>query len=606
MDFIKRNIINGIMVCIIIAGGNKVDYSLEKLIENFKKHEGYYKSKANKYNEHATRVEYIDPFLKLLGWDIENTKGVKPNRREVIPENYSSRGNRPDYTVTLSGVSKFFIEAKKPSVDIKKEMEPALQSRRYGYSAKHYITVLTNFEYILIYDATIIPKEDDNPRVALLAEFKYTDYIDRWEEICSLISRKTVFSGNYDKKHQSFIEGRKTKTVDEYFLEQINNWRLKLANYLYKKDKNKFTIEQINDIVQKFINQIIFLRICEDRNLPLYHKLKDTIEDRSIIKERLVELLQAADKKYNSGLFDNNNEILVDLSNGIILEIIEGLYYPQSPFIFRVIEENVLGEIYELFLSEKLTLENNEIMLVKVKKSKVDKPENRDIVSTPQEVVNFMVEKTLSQQLKDKSPEEILDMNFADIACGSGIFLVEVYKYLIEYFKEWYIKNEKISSLFEGENNVYYLPYDIKKDILVSCIYGIDIDHNAIEVSQFSLLLKLLEDETVPSLDGKDKLLPKLDKNVTQGNSLVDYSHVDVTNISSEELYSISPFNWGFINVEKFDLILGNPPYVHTEDMRAFLPKPEFKVYKNHYISSYKQFDKYYIFLERALSLLKP
>src|SRR5699024_11738408 len=100
------------------------------------------------------------------------------------------------------------------------------------------------------------------------------------------------------------------KIDDEYFLEQINNWRIKLANYPYKKDKNKFTIEQINDIVQKFINQIIFLRICEDRNLPLYHKLKDTIEDRSIIKERLVELLQAADKKYNSGLFDNNNEIL--------------------------------------------------------------------------------------------------------------------------------------------------------------------------------------------------------------------------------------------------------------------------------------------------------
>ena len=579
---------------------------LNILVDNFERHKNFYSSNAENYNEHSTRVEYIDPLLKLLGWDVENINGVRPNRREVIPENYSNRGHRPDYTMTLSGVNKFFIEAKKPSVKIQDDKESVLQARRYGYSAKHFITVLTNFEYLLIYDATIIPKENDEPHVALLAKFKYTDYVDKWEDIKSFLSRETIYSGLYEKTHHNLLDARDRKTVDKYFLEQINDWRLKLSNLLYQSNPSKYSIEKINDIVQKFINQIIFLRICEDRNLPLYHNLQETLEDENVIKEKLLNLLEHADTKYNSGLFDDENEIIIDLSNDVIMDIIKSLYYPQSPFIFRVIDANILGEIYELFLSEKLDVENNEIVLKRVKKTKDNKPENRDVVSTPQEVVKFMVDNTLSKHLANKSPDEILNMSFADIACGSGVFLVEIYKYLIEYIKEWYWENNMVSYLFEGENSEYHLSYEMKKRILVSCIYGIDIDSNAVEAAQFNLLLSLLENETIPSLDGKNRLLPVLDQNITVGNSLVDYTHIDITSLSGNELYSISPFDWNTISSQKFDVILGNPPYVHTQDMRAFLPKKEFKIYKDYYVSSHKQFDKYYIFLERALTLLKP
>lgn len=89
---------------------------LKLLVSHFDTHIGAYKDTKNNYNEHSCRVEYIDPLLKILGWDVENSKGVAPQYREVIAENYSSKTDRPDYSMTLRGVTKFFVEAKKPGL----------------------------------------------------------------------------------------------------------------------------------------------------------------------------------------------------------------------------------------------------------------------------------------------------------------------------------------------------------------------------------------------------------------------------------------------------------------------------------------------------------
>lgn len=139
---------------------------LKLLVSHFGTHIMAYKDTKSNYNEHSCRVEYIDPLLKILGWDVENSKGVAPQYREVIAENYSSKTDRPDYSMTLRGVTKFFVEAKKPFVDISKQSGPALQARKYGWNANHKISVLTNFEYLVIYDTTAVPQETDNCSVA--------------------------------------------------------------------------------------------------------------------------------------------------------------------------------------------------------------------------------------------------------------------------------------------------------------------------------------------------------------------------------------------------------------------------------------------------------
>ena len=574
---------------------------LKDLVTRFDNNIAAYKDAKNAYNEHSCRIEYIDPFLQLLGWDVPNRAGLAPQYREVIAENYSNKTDRPDYSLTLRGVTKLFVEAKKPSVDINTEADPAIQARKYGWNAKHKVSVLTNFEYFIIYDTTSVPKETDDCRVSRYRCYYYKDYLDKFDEIFQLVSKESVYSGEFDEFFNEAFkgEGSLKQQVDNLFLKQINDWRVKLSNELYSKGNQYTSLDTLNDVVQEFINQIVFLRICEDRNLPLYHKLNETISDKDALHTKLEELFREADKRYNSGMFSGDN-IIFDLNNNVIVEMIKGLYYPQSPYMFNIIEPNMLGKIYELFLTEQLILLDNGMIGLAKKKDCA----NRSVVTTPTEIVKYMVEKSLSNVCKGKSPAEICNLRIADIACGSGVYLEEAFQYLQAYCVEWYLANEK-DHLIEIGNGKYKLPLDEKKQILCSCIFGIDIDIHAVEVAKFSLLIKLIENETEPSVRDTTPILPELSSNILHGNALVGNQELAGKRYSTDTILSIVPYDWNEMPADGFDVILGNPPYVTTEDMHQLLSDAEFNIYKSKYQSSHKQFDKYFIFLERALQKVK-
>jgi len=570
---------------------------LEKLVKTFSDNFSYYKQPKNNYNEQTTRDDFITPFLCVLGWDVSNSQGLPPQYKEVIPEKYSTKKDRPDYSLTLKGVAKLFVEVKKPAIEIQLLKEPAFQARRYGWNADHKIVILTNFEFLLIYDATIIPSDTDNVNTALYKKYNFKEYVEKFDEIRNLISKETVYSGKFDEifSDEVFSENRHTQKVDVHFLSQINNWRLKISNYLYPSlpnNNDEDFIAVLNDKVQSFINQIIFLRICEDRNLPLYHKLLETTHD----KNALIKLLKESDKRYNSGLFEDCS-IYYDLDENLINEIIEELYYPKTPYLFNIIEPNLLGKIYEQFLTKKLVVESGKIILT-TKKDYAD----RSIVSTPIEIVKYIVERTLKPLCENKKPDEILKLKIADIACGSGIFLEEAFDYLVKYCESWYEKNDT-SYLLELSSDYRQLPLQDKKNILLSCLYGIDLDVHAVEVTKFSLLIKLIENETEPSVFNISPILPNLDKNIKFGNSLVEPEKLDKNRLSDFEYLLISPFSWEKINNgNKFSAIIGNPPYVKTEDMHKLLSPKEFKYYLKNYSLPNKQFDKYFIFIEQAIN----
>lgn len=574
--------------------------NLQKLVNHFGENLFFYKDVSTAYNEHSCRIEYIDPLLSCLGWDVSNSNCAAPQYREVIAENYSNKSDRPDYTMTLRGVAKFFVEAKKPSVDISKAVAPAFQTRKYGWNANHRIAVLTNFEYLAIYDTCYLPKETDNSSVARYRIYHYTEYIDKFDEISKLISRASVYSGDFDAFLDSHFpaSGEQKQQVDSLFLSQINGWRIALSNELYNKGGRYSSLEVLNDVVQDFINQIVFLRICEDKNLPLYQNLKDTIADVTQIKAKLEELFRAADRRYNSGMF-SGDDIIFDLSCDVITDMIEGLYYPQSPYLFNIIEPNLLGKIYEIFLTQQLILLPDGTIGLAPKKDCV----NRSVVTTPTEIVKYMVDKTLHRVCHGKSPKDILRLRIADIACGSGIFLEEAFDFLQNYCIQWYIENGQTNHLVKIGHDLYKLPIEEKKEILCACIFGIDIDIHAVEVAKFSLLIKLIEDETAPSVVAVVPILPDLTNNIFFGNSLVGTAELNGISYSANQLIEISPFNWEQINNGNgFDVIIGNPPYVNTEGMHALLPAAEMEVYKKKYVTSHKQFDKYFIFMERALA----
>jgi len=127
-------------------------------------------------------------------------------------------------------------------------------------------------------------------------------------------------------------------------------------------------------------------------------------------------------------------------------------------------------------------------------------------------------------------------------------------------------------------------------------IFGVDKDYNAVEATKFGLLLKLLEDENVDSTNASKPVLPDLDNNIFFGNSLLNPKQVT----TKKNQVIINPFD--FLKL-KFDVILGNPPYMKSEDMKNITPL-ELPLYKTNFISAYKQFDKYFLFIEQGMNLL--
>src|SRR5579863_8796334 len=140
------------------------------LVDRFALHKDSYK--AASYNETQLRREFIDPLFKALGWDIDNEKGYAEAYKDVVHEDAIKIGGStkaPDYVFRTGGTRKFFLEAKRPSVNIKEDISSAYQLRRYAWSAKLPLSILTDFEELAIYDCRVKPEEDDKASTARVA-----------------------------------------------------------------------------------------------------------------------------------------------------------------------------------------------------------------------------------------------------------------------------------------------------------------------------------------------------------------------------------------------------------------------------------------------------
>lgn len=561
---------------------------LHKLIEKYESNRDHYITPE--YNEAQLRTDFLNPFLKLLGWDIANEKGKSTNEREVLVEEplkaeVKANTKKPDYTFRLFAERKYFLEAKKPNIKIETDSEPAKQIRRYGFTAKLKISVLSNFEYLAIYDCSQKINDSDTITKSRVKLYHYKEYEKAFDELKKIIGRASVYSGDFDTQWKHIEDQLKLFSVDSLFLKQINEWRLILGNEIYNH-KSGLSNEELNDVTQSYINSIIFLRVCEDRYLEDYKTLLNFADAKDF--QALIEKLYQADKKYNAGLFKHTfAEEIINNNNSAFWKIIKQLYYPENTYSFAVFASDILGNIYEIFLGEQLAIESGRVILVK-------KPENidRDIITTPSYIIQAILRNTVLEYCKGKTDKQILESSFADIACGSGSFLLETYQLINDVLIDYYLKKSP-EKLIQTAVGTYKLPFPIKRKILENCIYGVDKDYNAVEACKFGLLLKLLEEEnnsTIPT-----PALPDLSSNIHFGNSLIDSSLT-----SADNQQAINPFDFGD---NKFDVIVGNPPYLATEHMKQLTPL-ELPLYKRYYSSAFKQFDKYFLFIERAFSLL--
>jgi len=446
------------------------------------------------YNETQLRNDFIDPLLKCFGWDVDNNKGKTQFLRDVIQEEYievedETNKKNPDYTLRINGTRKLFVEVKKPSVDILISAKAAFQTRRYGWNANLRISILTNFENLVIYDCRFKPDISENEQVARVRIFNFEEYIEAIDEIRQLISFDAANTGQLDDLFS--IYERKGERFDDYFLKQIEDWRNKLAITAIEKNES-LDDEDINFLIQRLLNRIIFLRICEDRTIERFETLK-SIQSYDELKL----LFQKSDKKFNSGLFDFIEDTLslnIDLDSNVLTAIFNDLYYPLSPYDFSVVDPTILSQIYERFLGSRITFKGG------MQLSILEEPEvsaSNGVVPTPKIIVEQIVKDTLFPLTIGKSFNELTAIKIADICCGSGTFLISVYDFMLEKFLGRLIEegSENKELIYQIDDTTFALTLKAKRNILEQNIYGVDINPYAIEVSEFSLLLKLLEGE---------------------------------------------------------------------------------------------------------------
>lgn len=146
------------------------------------------------YNETQVRVDFVNHFFRLLGWDVDNERGLPQHLREVkheatviVEEDGTHRSKKPDYSFRVGTEVLFFLETKKPSVNITIDNAPAFQLRRYGWSGNLKISVLTNFNDLYIYDCSVRPREGDDIGVAMIAHYHFDEYLDKFEEIYDML-----------------------------------------------------------------------------------------------------------------------------------------------------------------------------------------------------------------------------------------------------------------------------------------------------------------------------------------------------------------------------------------------------------------------------------
>jgi type I restriction-modification system DNA methylase subunit len=642
--------------------------AVKSLAKDFDAQKDFYLSP--KYQEAEVRKEFIDKFLIALGWDVNHDRQKNPYEQEVKIERkeHGISQRRADYAFYLAPNFrdvKFYIEAKKPFGDIATP-DNYFQTIRYGWNSQTPVAALFDFEQFEIVDCRFKP----NLETALqhnLKKFKYTEYADqeKFAEIYWLFSREAVAGGALEKYAESLPKKRGAmlrgsyQSIDEAFLEELDAHRDALA-HIFKNHNPELDGDKLTEATQRTLDRLVFIRFLEDKLIEPQN-LVARFGERGGAWGDFIAASRRLDGIYN-GIVFKKNDILdtptFKVDDNQFSEICKKLSHVNSAYDFNTIPIHILGSIYERFLGK--------VIVATDKRARVEeKPEVRKaggVYYTPEYIVRYIVENTVGKLIEGKTPVQIAEMRFADIACGSGSFLLGVYDLLIRHHTKFYNENPgkaKKGDVMKREDGLH-LSLQKKREILVNNIFGVDIDNQAVEVAQLSLYLKLLQDETPGStrqyiLDFEQQaLLPTLNKNIVCGNSLIGtdilsgelfepveerklnpmdfedrFPQIFRRKTSGGELHDAAPgeldytvpgvplhgsFSYKKSKKDKaipspalpvsefeggFDAIVGNPPYLYS----AGQARKEY--FQERFETSEYQTDFYVYFIERAIKLLK-
>lgn len=593
------------------------------LSNTFTKNLSHYQSKE--YQEAEVRLDFIDKFYTSLGWDVGHNIQHDPYRREVRIEKPEKKAKgRADYAFSIAPHYRrvrFFVEAKRPQETIKTP-DNCFQAIRYSWPKGLPIAVLTDFNWLHVIDSRFRPNIATSVS-RVVRSWHHSDLLDRekFAEIYYLLSRDSVSSGSLD----AFAEGElpslqvatkqytlfasETRDFDDDFLNKLDDWRQILAR-TFKIARDDLDGQELTECVQRTLDRLIFIRFLEDKAIEpdaviaRFGRQKTHWQDFIAVCRRLDEI-------YNGVVF-KPHKVLDDIrfspNSAVFSDICDELTDEHSPYNFDSIPVEILGRIYERFLGKAVLINNSDVEVAE----KEDVRRAGGVYYTPDYIVTYMVDHTLDQLVQGKKADEILKLRIIDTSCGSGSFLISALAYLLQSLTSYWRKQAKIpAGVIEMRDDEAHLTLKYKREILLNCIFGVDIDPQAVEVAQLSLYLKLLEEETTASTHQQRQveigvtLLPSLSKNIVMGNSLVTLEDEGGDMFSIEKLNEVKSLDFRAVfpkvfSSGGFDLVIGNPPYI-----KEYTNKEAFA---NVISSPYYQgkMDIWYLFACRGMDWLKP
>ena len=519
---------------------------IERLMERFAK-----LSVRNRkgYNESATRQDFIMPLFRALGWNTED-------KREVSPEERVSRGY-VDFAFRLHGIPRFFMETKKIPENLE-DPRWARQAINYAWLKGVTWAVLTDFEGLKVFNAEW---QEAIPARAIFKDLRWEEYLDRFDDLW-LLSRPAMEEGALDRAAEAVGKKVKKTPVSRQLFTDLTAWRRELFRHL-RPYNPAWSVEQIDQAVQRILDRLIFIRTCEDREIepyrlrPMLRQWRDQGRKKDLVKQ-LNALFREFDQVYDTRLFAPHFCEELTSEPAPFEQIIAGLYEVPGGYglyDFNAIDADVLGTIYEQYLGHRAQDPEGKQVVDKRAKRKA-----QGIYYTPQFVVRYIVGQTLGRLLEERDYEQARQVKVLDMACGSGSFLIEAFDVLDRYLARMRGQQTPLSR-FSGEGPGVRAAGDMhdyarRMEILTGNLYGVDLDAQAVEIARLNLLLKAVNQR------GR---LPEL-TNIRQGNSLISGTPEELEAAFGVNWRDKHPFNWEeqFPRIMErggFDVIVGNPPY---------------------------------------------
>jgi len=533
---------------------------------------------SDDFDKKSTSIHLIQPFFEALGWDFQT------DVKTLIDDNIA------DKAFKIDGVTRFYLKVLPHGTSIESSRKSIESLTSYAYNKGVTWAVATNFKEMRVYNT-----EAPGSSLASMQHYSFneSDYVKKFDDYLSDLTKHQFSVNVLDADAEYFGKKPKRVPIDKQLLKDLLSFRNLLVTSIIKN--NSIKEEDAEPAAQKILNRLIFIRSCGDRKIEERHlkaSLSDWKQDKSKkLIEYLREIFAHFNERYGSTLFEKHQCDSLMIHDGVLEDVINGLYRSKEKAIeynFAHIEHDSLGKMYENYLGtvqqkkdgayytpsyiSKYICENTIIPYL----SKLDVTTIPELISEYEN--NF-------EELESK----IHNIKILDPACGTGEFLIRAVDVLLKISKEIQKKKQdqgqyqhSVKKKKSGLATFQTFDMDIENQqlraIIQNNIHGVDMNEEAIEIAQLNIFLKLAT---------SSQQLLDLSKNLRVGNSIVGDPSVDA-----------KAFDWEKEFPDKFDVIIGNPPY-GAEILEQYK-----KYFKDNFVSATGRYESYFYFIENGISFL--